>query len=151
MKSRGRMLICLLVIMSLGSTLALAASPRSMQDKPNPETIVEICRQLNLTPEQDEQLQAHRNRHGKQQEDIKGRIWAKKKELKQELQKPDLQMEKINQLHSELKFLLGQKEDHHLEGILEVRKILTPQQLAKFLDLIGRYHRNPKGKGQDRE
>ncbi|MEW6379262.1 MAG: periplasmic heavy metal sensor [bacterium] len=155
MKLQGRILICLLVIMSLGATPAYAASSRGRQDEPNPETreaqIVEIFQQLNLTPEQDSQLKAHRNRHEKQQEELKGRIRAKKEELKQELQKPDLQMEKINQLHAELKALLGQKEDNRLEGILEVRKILTPQQLVKFLDLIGKHHPGPEGKGKDRE
>jgi len=38
-------------------------------------------------------------------------------------------MEKINKIHSELKGLYSQKADHRLKGILEVRKMLTPEQL----------------------
>ena len=159
------MLLCLLVAMSLSLTTAVYASSQSNsrqggvkpieKDEIQPEDrearMVEINQQLNLSTEQDKQLQAQRNKHEKEKEELEERIRGKKEELKQELQKQELRMEKINQLHAELKVLLGQREDHRLEGILEVRKILTSEQLKKFLELIERYHHGPEGKEHNRE
>ena len=41
-------------------------------------------------------------------------------------------MEKINKLNSELKVVYSDMQDKRLEGILEVRGILSPEQFAKF-------------------
>jgi Spy/CpxP family protein refolding chaperone len=167
-KLKSEMLICLLVAISLSLTTAVYASSQGKylgKDEPQgkrleknaipPEDreaqVVEINQQLNLSTEQDRQLRVHRNQHEKQKEELNERIRSKKEELKQELQKQELRMKKINQLHAELKLLLGQREDRRLEGILEVRKILTPEQLKKFLELIERYHHGPEGKEQNRE
>ncbi|MEW5802537.1 MAG: Spy/CpxP family protein refolding chaperone [bacterium] len=110
-----------------------------------------IYQQLNLSPEQDRQLQVRRNEHRKQAEELNKRMRAKREELKQELQKQELDREKINRLHAEFKVLLGQREDHRLEKILEVRKILTPEQLTRFLELIGKTHHGPEGKERNGE
>jgi len=158
MKLKGEMLICLLVTIGLSLTTAVYASfPGKSLEKVElrPEDrearMVAINQQLNLSPAQDRQLQAQRNKHEKERDELNEHIRGKKEELRKELQKQELQMEKINQLHSELKVLLGQREDHRLEHILEVRKILTPEQLKKFLELIEKYHRDSEGKEQDRE
>jgi biopolymer transport protein ExbB/TolQ len=137
-KLKSDMLICLLVAISLSLTTAVYASSQgkylekdetqgkrleknAIQSDDRETQVVEINQQLNLSPEQDRQLQAQRNKHEKQKEELNARIRGKKEELKQELEKQEVRMEKINQLHSELKVLLGQREDHRLEGILEVR------------------------------
>ncbi len=160
MKLKGKVLLCLLVAigLSLSLTTAVYASSQGKcleKNEIGPEDreawMVKINQQLNLSTEQDKQLQAHRNKHEKQKEELEERIRSKKEDLKQELQKQKLHMEKINQLHAELKVLLGQREDHRLEHILEVREILTPEQLKKFLELIEKYHRGPEGKEQNRE
>jgi Spy/CpxP family protein refolding chaperone len=57
-----------------------------------------------------------------------------------------LDMAQINQFHTTLKDLHGRRADHRLEGILEVRKILTPEQFSEFMELMER-HRPWKGKG----
>ena len=54
--------------------------------------------------------------------------------IRQELQKDQLNMDSINQINSELKNLQAQILDRRLEGILEVRKVLTPEQFKKFTD-----------------
>jgi len=156
MKLKGKMLLCLLIAIGLSLTTCVYASSQAKclekdEIRGREARMVDINQQLSLSPEQDKQLQAHRNMHEKQKEELNERIRVKKEELKQELQKQTLRMEKINQLHAELKVLLGQREDHRLEGILEVRKILTPEQLKKFLVLIERYHHGPEGKEQNRE
>jgi len=95
----------------------------------------EVFKQLGLTPEQERQLKDHRNKHREQAREIHTSIRAKKEEIRDELQKQELNMEKINKIHSELKNLHSKKADHRLEGILEVRKILTTEQFVKFMEL----------------
>jgi len=153
MKVTGKMLLGFLILMLFN----LSALPgytyskdehherkRSIEEK-REERIVKIRQQLNLDPEQDKQLQALREEFKKQSQELKESMRAKRKELKKELQKEELSMERIHQLHAELKALLGQREDHRLKGILEARKILRPDQLTKFIELIGRdHHRSGK-------
>ncbi len=94
-----------------------------------------VFKQLDLTPEQEEQLKAHRKNHREQGREFRESLRAKKEAIRNELQKEELNMEKIYKIHNELKGLLSNKADHRLEGILEVRKILTAEQFRKFCEL----------------
>ncbi len=94
-----------------------------------------VFKQLDLTPEQEEQLKAHRNNHREQSGEFWKSLRAKKEAIRNELQKEELNMEEIYKIHDELKGLLSEKADHRLEGILEVRKILTAEQFRKFSEL----------------
>jgi len=54
--------------------------------------------------------------------------------LREELEKSELNTQKVYQINNELKQLQAQMLDNRLERILEVRKILTPAQFKKFED-----------------
>lgn len=95
----------------------------------------EVFKQLNLSPEQEEQLQAHRKNHRGQTGEFRESLRAKRETLRNELQKEELNMGEIYKIHDELKGLHSKKADHRLEGILEVRKILTAEQFRKFCEL----------------
>ncbi len=97
--------------------------------------MLEVFKQLDLNPEQEIQLNAHRKRHREQGQEIRKSIRAKREEMREELLKQELSMEKINKIHSELKNLRSKKADHRLEGILKVRKILTTEQFVRFMEL----------------
>ncbi len=97
--------------------------------------MLNIFKQLNLSPEQEKQLNTHRKKHREQGKEIHTNIKAKREAMKEELQKQDLDMNKINKIHSEMKSMHSKKADHRLEGILEVRKILTTEQFVKFMEL----------------
>ena len=45
-------------------------------------------------------------------------------------------MEKIDQINGDLKKMMAQMLDYRLERILEVRKILTPEQFKKFTSQV---------------
>ena len=49
----------------------------------------------------------------------------------------------IQQIHSEIKALIAQREDDRLAGVLQMRQILTPEQFAQF-------HAKMKDKGRHR-
>lgn len=97
--------------------------------------MLEVFKQLDLSPEQEEQLKAHRNNHREQAGEFRESLRAKKEAIRNELQNEELNMEEIYRIHNELKGLLSNKADHRLEGILEVRKILTAEQFRKFCKL----------------
>ena len=97
--------------------------------------MLEVFKQLDLSPEQETQLKTHRKNHRGQAGEFRESFKAKKEAIKNELQKEELNMENIYTIHDELKDLLLQKADHRLEGILEVRKILTAEQFRKFCEL----------------
>ncbi len=97
--------------------------------------MLEVFKQLDLSPEQEKQLNAHRKGHREEGKEIHESIRTKRDALKEELQKQDLDMEKIYKIHSELKGMHSKKADHRLEGILDVRKILTTEQFVKFMEL----------------
>ncbi len=110
--------------------------------------MLEVFKQLDLSTEQEEQLQAHRKSHRGQGKEFWENMKAKKEAIKNELQKEELNMENVYKIHNELKDLLIQKADHRLEGILEVRKILTAEQFRKFCELRKEMH-PMKGRKKD--
>jgi len=97
--------------------------------------MLEVFKQLDLSPEQEEQLKAHRKNHRGQAGEFRESMSAKKEAIRNELQNEELNMEEIYKIHNELKGLLSNKADHRLEGILKVRKILTAEQFRKFCEL----------------
>lgn len=110
--------------------------------------MLEVFKQLDLSPEQEEQLKAHRKDHRGQGKEFRENMKVKKEAIRNELQKEELNMENVYKIHDELKDLLIQKADHRLEGILEVRKILTAEQFRKFCELRKEMH-PMKGRKKD--
>ncbi len=102
--------------------------------------MIEVFKQLDLSPEQEKQLKVHRNKHREQEKNFHESIRSKSEEMKIELQKQEMNMAKIDKINSELKSIKSKKSDHRLESILEVREILTAEQFVKFMDLKKEFH-----------
>jgi len=159
MKLEGTRRICVLVIIGLFlSPLYAYARPQRKNFKGDKtweegkkDRRSKIYQQLDLSPEQAKQLKTLKNSHRGQGKQFRNNIKTKKEELKKELQKQELDMDKINQLHSELKMMLGQREDDRLKEILGARKILKSEQLKKFLELKENFRRKPKSKYRNRK
>jgi Spy/CpxP family protein refolding chaperone len=94
------------------------------------------CKELNLTAEQEESLKNHKAMSREGMKAFRKRMSDKMKELGDEVQKQELDMEKINRLNSELKTMHSEMQDNRLKDILEVREILTPEQFGKFRGFI---------------
>ena len=93
----------------------------------------DIFKDLNLTDQQKKMLEENKAKH---KEDMKAALDAIKQTraaMRQELQKEKLDMAKVGQINDELKKLEAQMIDRRLESVLEVRKILSPQQFQKFM------------------
>ena len=92
----------------------------------------ETYNDLGLTDGQRKLLEENKNKHREQAKALFTRSHQLMDSLRQELEKSELNMEAINQTNGELKQLQAQMLDNRLERILEVRKILTPEQFKKF-------------------
>jgi len=112
-----------------------------------------VHKKLNLTPEQENQLKAHRESHRKQMQTLREQLKAKRDQIRAELQKSDFNIEEVQKTHGELKALKSQVEDLRLQGILEVREILTPEQFNKFNEMKndGKMKQNKKGFLRDKK
>jgi Spy/CpxP family protein refolding chaperone len=95
--------------------------------------VCDIYSQLNLTDQQKKQLDESRNKYREQNKTLFNQIKEKGALIRQELQKDKLDMNKINQANSELKKIEGQLLDSRLQGMLETKKILTPEQFKKLM------------------
>jgi Spy/CpxP family protein refolding chaperone len=94
-----------------------------------------MAKVLNLTDDQKKQFDDIRK---KQKEAMKGvfdQIKANREAFDTEISKAAPDMNKINDLQSQLKTVQGQMVDNHLNLILETKKILTPEQYAGYMAL----------------
>ena len=109
-----------------------------------PEHFKKMFDQLNLSDKQKQAMEANKAAHrGKMKQNFE-KMKALREEFNAELMKPKLNMGKINALQKQFKAFQAQLADDRLNSILEVRKILTPDQFAKFISLVKehetRYH-----------
>ena len=112
-----------------------------------------IYAQLNLTDEQKKQLEDNKQKNREQKKALFKQMKSSKETLVQEFMKPDLDMNKINAIHAQIKALQAQMADNRMGSILAVRKILTPEQFKKFHELtekhgkMGRHHEDEEKEG----
>lgn len=105
---------------------------------------------MNLTAEQKRLLEENKTQHKEKARVLSKQIHSNMLLIRQELQKDDLNTGKIEQIQDKLKKLQIQMLDDRLQSILEVRKILTPEQFREFSarieSKIGKDKRNFKGR-----
>ena len=126
---------CAIIVLGLLMCLPSAYAGKERDPAKKQANIQKVLQQLNLTNEQNEKLKEHRIKHRQKAKQLSEDIQVKRKKLAEELQKSEPDTKKVKQIHSELKKLKAIKADHRLEGILEVRKILTTEQYSKFIEL----------------
>jgi Spy/CpxP family protein refolding chaperone len=78
--------------------------------------IQEIYNQLNLTEVQKKQLEANKIQHRAKMKAVREQMKSYRQVFQQELMKPVLDMNKINELHSQLKALESQMADDRLNS-----------------------------------
>lgn len=137
----------LLSLLWLGPTLGFAEPPEE-GDRPSiEEKMKRMSSELKLTPEQEKKLKEHKQAHREASKTLWEAVRAKKDELEKELSNPKFEENKVKALHSEITALKAKLADHRLQGILEVRRILSPEQFTKFQDMM----KKRMGKGDRRE
>lgn len=90
---------------------------------------------LNLTDDQVKQMEALRQ---KRKESMKGtfeQIMSNREALNTEIIKATPDMNKINDFQNQLKAMQAQMADDHLNSILAIKKIMTPEQFIGYMAL----------------
>ena len=92
-----------------------------------------IYKDLKLTKEQKKLLEENRKAHREKAKASFETMKTSKAELNQALMQKDLDMNKINQIQSQIKAFQAEMVDNRLNSVLEIRKILTPEQFSQFI------------------
>lgn len=87
---------------------------------------------LQLTAEQKQTMLEQKARIRKAMAEIKGQLRVKRVELENELEKPDPNAGRLEQLVEEISGLQKRKMMLRIQAALEMKKILTPEQLEKL-------------------
>lgn len=111
----------------------------------------EMNKELGLTKEQAQKLRAHRQSQRQANQGLWKEMQSKREALRAELEKTNVDSGKVKALNEELKVLHDKMADQRLNGVLEVRKILTAEQFKKLREL-GEKRRGERraGNRQDR-
>ncbi len=110
-----------------------------------------IYAQLKLTDEQKKKLEDNKAKHHEQKGGAFKKMRSLREALKQELMKPALDMNKINDIQAQIKAFQAQMADDRLNHILEVRGILTAEQFAKFNALMEKHKQGSKQREEKEE
>ncbi len=112
--------------------------------------IERVYAQLNLSEQQKQLLEANKQRHKAASKALFKDIRAAMDAVGEELKKKDMDRNKVVALYAQVKNLHSQRLDERFNSIMEVRKILTQEQFAKFSELIDRQKRPWQDKDDDR-
>jgi len=103
-----------------------------------------VLQQLDLTPEQSEQIEAIKEQSKTRMEDLKQQMRSQREQMKSLLAN-DADAEEIRTQHQEAQDLHQQAANNRFETMLEIREVLTSEQRAKIAELMEQ-HRGGKGR-----
>lgn len=90
---------------------------------------------LNLSEDQEKQLKDSRQKHKDAMKSMFGQMKADRESFDAEIVKAAPDMNKINDIQTQIKNLQSQMADNHLSSLLEIKKIMTPEQFAGWMAL----------------
>lgn len=90
---------------------------------------------LNLTEDQQNQLKDIKQKQRDARKSAFEQLKANKTAFESEIVKATPDMTKITDLQTQLKTLQSQMVDDHLNSILEIKKLMTPEQFAGYMAL----------------
>ena len=109
-----------------------------------------MIKDLNLTPAQADQMKAHRKAQMDQMQQLHKSMQSTQEALRVELDKPNTDMAALEKLTGDLKSIEAKKIDLRTQGILDVKKILAPEQFCKMCEKMKKDFKKMKGKmGED--
>lgn len=119
------------------NTLALAEGDNSIEhykkfSEKKHQMMKEVIDELGLNEEQLAQIEQERNASFDKKKQLREQLDAKEKDLKAQLKESEIDKTKIDQTVTEISDLKAQKLRDHVDSILAIRAILTPEQYVQF-------------------
>jgi Spy/CpxP family protein refolding chaperone len=99
-----------------------------------------LAQVLNLNDDQKKQLDGLKTKQKEDKKALLEQIKANREALMNEIVKAAPDMNKVNDLQTQLKNIQAQKADAQLNSLLEIKKLMTPEQFAGFLALEKEHH-----------
>lgn len=128
-----RIVVVLVVGLVIAQTSFAAAEECRRENERNFKGQVErIIDELNLTPEQSEQIKEQRSQYRQSLKQLRNLLRQKQEELKAELEKEESDIKKLGRIAVDIKELQSRIIDQRVESVLGVKEILTPGQYRMF-------------------
>jgi len=121
-----------IVVLSLILTLPGYAAWGNPNQGPRHGGRGDIMKTLNLAPEQKAQIEKQRSASRQAWSELRDKLRTKRLELKQELEKPNIDRNRINTIIAEIKNLTGEQLELRVNNILAMKQVLTPEQFKKI-------------------
>ncbi|MCK4462870.1 MAG: periplasmic heavy metal sensor, partial [Candidatus Omnitrophica bacterium] len=88
--------------------------------------------ELGITAEQEAKLKAQREEFRDKNKKLMEKMLSKRKELKQELEKPNINRAKVDKIIADIKNLTGEKLRSRVHKIISMKNVLTQEQFEKL-------------------
>ncbi len=108
-----------------------------------------ILKELNLTPEQEKNLEENRKTQSEEMVKLRTAMKEKQAKLQEALKDPAVTKATVEPLVNDMKSLVAQLVDNRIDGIFEVKQILTPEQLVKFQQMMEKQKEGRKERFQN--
>lgn len=139
MKTRTRYAACAMAVIAVifCSTTAFAYFPDdggNMEDRggKNGDREGGFLKELGLSDQQRQQVEENRAKTREAMKSLRETLKAGKAELKAELDKPTVDMGRVNAITEDIKSATSKLIDHRVSSILALKSILTPEQFSKM-------------------
>jgi len=103
-----------------------------------------LIEKLNLSPEQQAQLKENRQKYHELSKGLREELREEHTALRQELNKPESDEKAVNKLTAYISEIQAKMVKLRTRKILEIKKILTPEQFQKFNELAEERHKSFK-------
>ena len=103
--------------------------------KVSKEKMADVYDRLNLSAKQRAKLEANRQKNHQKMRALRKTIRQLEKQISDELSKQNIDQAMVTDLKGQIKAAQAQLTDLRLKGIMEVRKILTPEQYKTFSEM----------------
>ena len=92
----------------------------------------QILTEVGVTNPQLKQIETHRRTHRQEKVELFQKISQKRKALGVALDAPQTDRKEVHRLVDEMSALKSQQSRHHVDAVLTLKEILTPQQFARL-------------------
>ena len=148
--------VVIILLFGAGVTCINAQQPEQPNDGPQGSVVEDPIRELNLTPEQREQIRAIRQETQQERTSINLRLRASNRALQETLDSDNPDEATVEQLVRQVATLLGAQMRLRVLSEVRIRRVLTPEQRVVLRNLrLSRQQRrngplqNPRRDGVD--
>ena len=134
--NKMRTILIGVAIVSLVAVNTVYAWGRDGSKNDGKEDKAGIFKELNLTEEQQKMMKQNRTEQRQETEELFKSIKEERAKLQQALQDPSVTKDKVELIVAKIKSLEGEMVDNRVNGIFKVKEILTPEQYAKFNEMM---------------